>query len=185
MMQTWQIALLIVGLCVGAAVIWAYLNLQRRNRLRNHFGPEYERTINELGDRRRAEKELARREARVRELHIRPWSVSDRERFQMEWRASQAYFVDDPVRAVNEADRIVIDMMRARGYPTDDANERLENISAAYPNVTGKYRDACDILHRYQAGQSTTEDLRLAMVHYRELFDELMGGEHEELKRAS
>src|SRR5207253_823962 len=130
----------------------------------------------------RAEHELARREARFRELDIRPLSVTDRDRFQTEWRASQAAFVDDPVRAVNDADRIVTDMMRARGYPTANVNERVENISAAYPNVTNKYRDAYNILHRYNAGNATTEDLRVAMVHYRELFDRLMGGQHEELK---
>jgi hypothetical protein len=184
-MQTWQIALLIVAVCVAAAAAWFFLDTRRSRHLRTHFGPEYERTLNDIGDRRRAEAELARREAQVRNLDIRPLSVTDRDRFQTEWKVVQTHFVDDPVRAVDEADHLIVGLMQLRGYPTDNPTERIDHISAAYPRVVGKYREACEILTAYRAGQASTEDLRRAMVHYRNLFDELMGGHHEELQRAS
>jgi hypothetical protein len=184
-MQTWQIALLIVAVCVAAGALWFYFDTRRSRHLRDRFGPEYDRTVSSMGDRRRAEAELARREAHVQKLDIRPLTASDRDRFQLEWKAIQAYFVDDPVRAVDEADRLIVDIMQVRGYPTRDEHERMENLSAAYPRVVGRYREGCEILASYRAGEASTEDLRRAMVHYRNLFEELTGGEHEELKRAS
>jgi len=182
-MQIWQIAVLIVGLFILAGLAWFFLDSYRRRRLQSRFGPEYQRTVSEIGDRRRAETELSRREQRLRRLDIRPLTAADRTRFETQWDAIQSHFVDDPAGTATEADRLILEMMRARGYPTDDANERIENMSAAYPHIAGRYRDACGILDRYRAGMSSTEDLRLAMVHYKDLFFELTGGRHEELER--
>src|SRR4051812_24550105 len=140
-MQTWQIALVIVGLFILAGLAWFYLDTHRRRRLQGHFGPEYHQAVSEIGDRRRAETELSRREQRLRRLDIRPLSAADRTRFDNEWETIQSHFVDDPAGTANEADHLVLEMMRARGYPTDDASERIENMSAAYPQVAGRYRE--------------------------------------------
>src|SRR5215471_3805743 len=114
-MQTWQIVMIIVAILISAGIALAYYDRHRTNRLRSRFGPEYDRTVTQIGDRRRAESELTRREERLSRLDIRPLSVSDREKYLTEWKVCQAHFVDDPARAVTEADRLVTDVMEARG----------------------------------------------------------------------
>jgi hypothetical protein len=186
-MELWQIAVLVVAtLVVAAAVGWLIYDRNRSRHLRDHFGSEYDRTVTELGDRRRAEANLRNREARVDKLDIRPLSASDRQRFQAEWMAGQSRFVDDPVDAVYRADELVLEIMRVRGYPAHDVLERFEDISASYPWVATDYREARAIVARHREGNATTEEMRRAMVHYRKIFDELLEeGRHEEFKRAS
>ena len=185
-LQTWQIAVLaIVAVGVLAAIAY-WLTSQRRSRhLRDHFGPEYNRTIAETGSRRAAEAELERRENRIRNLEIRPLSASDKQRFREEWVLCQGQFVDDPAGAVNSADELLGDVLRARGYAADNPYDRISDISAAYPRHATRYRFAEDLVTRHRRGHGSTEDLRKAFVHYRALFDEILGGQDEELKRAS
>jgi hypothetical protein len=184
-MQTWQIVAICAVIVVIAAI--GYLvYLQRRSRhLRQHFGTEYDRTISDIGDRRRAESELARREAHVRNLDIRPLSASDRVRFTERWQLCQAQFVDDPEGAVSEAEDMVGEIMRSRGYANETFEERIADVSAAYPDRASDYRTASEIAQRQRHGMVSTEELRKAFVHYRALFNELLGGGYEELKRAS
>jgi len=184
-MQTLEIVMIVVAVAVLAGLGWVYYQHQRSRRLRTHFGPEYERTVYEAGSRRRAESILAEREAHLKKLEIRPLASSERDRFETEWKLCQSHFVNDPARAVREADSLVTEIMRTRGYPTGDTDERSGNISAAYPNVARSYREACETLVHYDQGNASTEDLRRAMISYRELFDELLGAEREELQRAS
>ena len=185
-MQTWQIvAICVAAIAVLAAVGWVMYDRSRSRRIRDHFGPEYDRRVTELGNRRRAESELAHREARVLELKSRPLSISDRTRFSDEWRMCQARFVDDPAGAVDDADRLVGEIMRARGYAMDDPSERLSDVCAAYPDRASDYRQANDSLASHLGGQASTEDLRKAFVHFRSLFDQMLGGQDEELKRVS
>jgi hypothetical protein len=122
---------------------------------------------------------------RLRRLAIQPLSEQDRERFLGEWKLCQSHFVDDPVRAVYQADRLVTDIMRTRGFSTHDSKARFDDLSSAYPRVANNSREASAILARYRRGHSSTEDLRRAMVHYRELIDEMIGGPHEELRRVA
>src|SRR5262245_3553900 len=181
----WQaIIAIIAALVVGALIGLAFIEFRRRH-LRSHFGPEYDRTVSEMGDRQRAESELARREARVRKLKTRPLTSTERQGFQTEWNETQAEFVNDPVRAVDQAERLVDDIMQTRGYSFDDPKDRLANISAAYPNHAGEYRDARKLVAQHQRGDASTEELRQALVHYRALFLEILGGHDEKLKRAS
>jgi hypothetical protein len=185
-MQNWQlITIAVAAILIVAAVGWWIYNQSRSRHLRNHFGPEYDRAIAETGSRREAEFELAQREARVRNLRIRPLSVSDRRRFNEQWMLCQAQFVDDPAGAVHSADRLLTDVIRARGYAADNPYERMADISAAYPQHATRYRLADELLTRHRRGQGSTEDLRKAFVHYRDLFDEVLGGQDEEFKRAS
>jgi len=155
-------------------VAWLLLDRRRSLRLRSRFGPEYERTVRESGDRRRAENELERREKRVERLHVHPLSMRDRDRFVAEWRADQARFVDDPAGAVTEADRLVQEVMKLRGYPVADFDQRVEDISVDHPHLVENYRAARDLAERHRRGQASTEDLRKALVYYRGLFDELL-----------
>src|SRR5438552_11120980 len=116
-MQNWQfIAIVVAAVLVVAIGAWLIYDRRRSRHLQDHFGQEYDRTVTELGDRRQAESELARREQRVRNLKVRPLSMSDRQRLLTQWKQCQARFVDDPAGAVDEADRLLTDLVRARGY---------------------------------------------------------------------
>ena len=185
-LQTWQIAAIaIVGVVILAGIAFWLSNRRRSRHLRDHFGPEYNRIIAETGNRRTAEAELARRENRIRNLEIRPLSVSDKQRFREQWALCQAQFVDDPAGAVHIADDLLTDVLSARGYAAGNPYERISDISAAYPRHATRYRFAEDLVTRHRRGQGSTEDLRKAFVHYRALFDEILGGQDEELERAS
>jgi hypothetical protein len=185
-LQTWQIvAIVVVGLVILAAIGFMIASRRRSRHLREHFGPEYDRAVAETGNRRRAEVELARREDRVRNLQVRPLRSEDRERFRDQWTMCQTQFVDDPAGAVNEADALLTRVLRARGYASENPYDRMSDISAAYPRQSSHYRSAEDLVTRHRRGQGSTEDLRRAFVHYRALFEEILGGQDEELKRAS
>ena len=171
---------IVVGVLVLAVIGWLVWQRQRSEALRERYGPEYARTVNELGDTRRAESELIRRQERVAALDIRPMSAEMQNRFHQQWRAVQARFVDDPKGAVTDADALVEDAMRTRGYPVSDFDQRAADLSVHHPRVVENYRAARDIAHRHRRGEATTEDLRQAMVYYRGLFQDLLEDrEHE------
>jgi hypothetical protein len=167
----------IIAAAVVVFVILALLAVRRRRseRLRQRFGPEYERTVLEAGDVRKAEAALEARAVRVKRLHIHPLSAEDAHQFSEGWRLVQARFVDDPRGAVTQADQLVGEVMRARGYPVGEFEQRVEDISVDHPSVVMNYRAARAIADAHVRGQASTEDLRQAMVHYRALFAELLG----------
>ena len=170
----------LVGIIVVLAiiVIAAIVISRRRHRsthLKQQFGPEYERALQQHGNAAKAEAALAEREERVHKFTIRELPATDRAAYADEWAAVQRRFVDDPSMAVSEADRLVNRVMTARGYPMGDFDRRAEDISVNYPGVVQNYRSACEIVARHSSGRASTEDLRQAMVYYRSLFDELLG----------
>jgi hypothetical protein len=172
-------ALILVGVlivAVVAVIAWAQAQRKRKQSatLRQRFGPEYDRTVNELGNRSKAEAELEARQKRVARLTIVPLTVAEASRFQQAWGAAQARFVDDPKAAVIEADRLVYELMAKRGYPMGDFEARAADISVDHPGVVSNYRAARAIALADERGQADTELLRRAVVHYRELFDELL-----------
>lgn len=166
----------LVVLIVLATGAWMIARKRRSEHLRRRFGPEYERAVCDLGDRARAEAALDTREKRVERLHIRPLGTADRERLVRAWNAVQARFVDDPGGAVTEADRLVAEAMRRRGYPVSEADveQRAEYLSVDRPNLVENYRAAAEIARDDERGEASTEELRRAMVHYRALFDDLL-----------
>jgi len=147
---------------------------RKREHLRERFGPEYEREVEERGRKGKAESELERREKRRERMEIRPLEPAARERYVASWGETQARFVDDPDRAVGEADVLVIDVMRDRGYPVDDFEQRASDVSVDHPHVVENYRSAHGIAERHRRGDATTEELRRALQHYRALFDDLL-----------
>jgi len=174
-----QLMWVIVGVAVALAIAvvmtaFVIIRNKRSDRLRRQFGPEYERTVREKGDVRTAEAMLQARSTRVERLHIRTLTADDAKRFSDEWRRVQAQFVDDPANSVTQADRLVGEVMNARGYPVGDFEQRVEDISVDHPNVVMNYRSARDIAEQRARHAASTEDLRQAMVHYRALFAELL-----------
>jgi hypothetical protein len=174
-----QTVLIVAAIVVVVLIAVGVVLMQRRrsHHLREQFGPEYERALEEKGDRRKAEAELAAREERVARLDIRPLAPATRRGFMERWSEVQARFVDDPPRALMFADALLAEVMTARGYPVKDFEQRAGDISVDHPDVVEHYRAAHDIAVRHDRGEAGTEDLRQAMIHYRALFEELVSPE--------
>jgi len=175
-MDTWVWIVLAVVVLVAVALVAAVAMRKRRSeQLREGFGPEYDHVVEETGDRRAAERELSDRRKRHEELEIVSLSDDVRARYAEEWRQVQARFVDEPESAVREADQLVQRVMSDRGYPVaDDFESRAADVSVDYPDVVENFREG----HRL-AGESDTEALRQAMVHFRSLFAELLEGDRD------
>lgn len=166
----------IAVIVVAAIAAWLFLRKRRTERLRTQFGgAEYNRAVKEDGSRRHAEAGLKQRTERVESLNIRPLASGDRARFVESWSRIQARFVDGPGGAVTEADQLLGDVMSTRGYPVSDFEQRAADISVDHPLVLINYRTAHEIAVRQTQGKANTEDLRQAMIHYRTLFEELVG----------
>lgn len=165
---------LLVAVAAIAAAGWMYMQKKQTKRLRSKFGPEYDRLAEVEGGRGRAEKTLHEREKRVERLNLVPLSAEDRERFAGAWQQEQAGFVDDPPSAVANADILVTEVMKARGYPMGDFEQRAADISVDHPIVVTNYRVAHDIALRNSGGETSTEELRTALLHYRMLFEDLL-----------
>jgi hypothetical protein len=169
------VGVLAVLLVVALVLLW---RTRRSQQLREGFGPEYERAVAEHGDRRSAESALRERRERREKLDIRELEPAARDRYAERWRATQRHFVDEPPEAVAEADELVSAVMRDRGYPVeDDFGRRAADISVDHPVVVEHYRAAHAISTDSARGDADTEGLRQAMVHFRSLFAELLGGE--------
>ena len=168
------VVLLIVAILAIAFGLWMYMQRERTRKLRNRFGSEYDRAVSEHGNPRRAEAVLEQREKRVSKLHLRPLTEQERERFAAEWKSTQESFVDDPRLAVSRADRLVNEALKARGYPMGEFEQRAADISVDHPEVCDNYRAAHEIALRDERGQATTEELRKAMQHYRNLFEGIL-----------
>lgn len=168
------VAVVVVAVAAIVAVGYFVLQQQRRHRLRDRFGPEYERTVQERENRRDAEQELIAREQRFSSLDIRALDAGTREIYAKKWMEVQERFVDAPGFAVTEADHLVTSVMAERGYPTEDFEQRLSDLSVAHGRTLDHYRQAHEISTRAAHKEASTEELRQAMVHYRALFEELL-----------
>ncbi|MEO8329258.1 MAG: hypothetical protein ABI586_04555 [Candidatus Nanopelagicales bacterium] len=179
------ILVLIVAVAVVAVMAiggFALMQSQKKRseHLQEKFGPEYDRALGESGNKKDGEAQLRERQERVEQLHLRELETDERVRLSQAWATTQARFVDDPPKAVAEAQSLVDEAMNARGYPMGDFAQRAADISVDHPNVVSNYRAARAIAEANEQGRADTEALRQAMVHYRELFDDLLGGRVED-----
>ena len=168
-----QLIAIIVAVLAVVAVAFLYLRTQKSRRLRERFGPEYERAVSEAGS-ARGEAKLEKIEQRVKKYHIHPLEAAARDRYIEQWRVVQARFVDDPDATLDEADRLLGEVMAARGYPVADFEQQAADLSVNHPLVIEHYRAGHAIAVRHARGQTSTEDLRQALVSYRALFRELV-----------
>ena len=169
------IAVLIIGLATLLGLVFALRN--RSKGLKKQFGPEYDHTVEVMGDVGKAQTELEDRKKHVEALDIQPLSASDNARYQTEWAAVQSKFVDEPGQAIVEANRLIMEVMQVRAYPVSDFEQRAADLSVNYPDFVNNYRAAREIALRNKEKQADTEELRQAIIYYRSLFEQLLGKE--------
>lgn len=171
------IVAVLVVLIIGAILAPVFARRKRGQKLHAQFGTEYDRTVQTLGDEKKAQAALDERQKHVESLNIRPLTASERERYSADWTAVQAKFVDEPWQAIKDADRLIIEVMQLRGYPIADFEQRAADISVNYPDLVSNYRAAREIAAKNEQNQADTEEMRQAMIYYRSLFAELLGTE--------
>lgn len=169
------VIVVLIALLVVAAVAYFMSKNRKTSELRDRYGSEYDRTLEEAGGRGAAEKELRERADRVQKLRIRELTPNEQHSYSEEWRTVQAHFVDDPNTAIKEADTLVQRVMDSRGYPVTDFEQQAADVSVDHPEVVSNYRAAHDIAIRHESEPQGTESLRQAMLHYRALFADLLG----------
>jgi hypothetical protein len=170
--QTDTFLIILAAIIVILALIWFFLRQRKTTRLRDRYGDEYDRTVERVGGRGKAERNLAAREKRVSDFHIRPLSTDERDRFAAEWHETKALFVDSPQEAVLRGDRLLGAMMNKRGFPVQDFDRRYEDLTVDHPEVANHYREGHEIADK--AGNATTEEMRRALNHYEKLFEEMV-----------
>jgi len=170
---------IIVALAVVAALAlgayWYWQGQRLTSRLKEQYGDEYELALSEQPSRGDAERELLEREKRVQGLQIKELTVEERDRFVEQWRIVQVRFVDDPAGTIDEADDLVQKVMESRGYPITDFDQQAADISVDHPAVVSNYRTAHSIAMKHEKEGASTEELRQALIHYRSLFQDLLG----------
>jgi hypothetical protein len=174
-MSTGIIVAIVVAVVVVAALVIGALTVMRRRRLQRRFGPEYDRVVGERASKLKAEGELAERERRVRGLDTHPLTDAARAGYADQWAAIQERFVDAPADAVAGSQLLVAAVMTERGYPTEHPDQVRADLSVEHPDTVDRYRAAEEISKSAALGTASTEDLRLAMIHYRALFSDLLG----------
>ena len=173
-MATWIWVVIAIAVVVVVALIVVGARQRRSAMLRDHFGPEYDRTLENREDRRAAEAELHARERERAQFDVQPLPEATRLRFAEQWRELQEHFVDQPVQSAGAADTLITRVMEARGYPMKDFDAQADLVSVDHPDTVENYRFAHAVQQRAQTQQASTEDLRDALLRYRSLFDELL-----------
>lgn len=177
---TSTLIIVVVLILIVLAVLGVVRRQQRSKRLQERFGPEYDRVFDEVGDQSRAEKELEGRIAHVKTLNIRALTADEVNRYGLEWQDIQRQFVDEPLTALQKADLLIQEVMKVRGYPVDDFEQRAADISVDYPELVTDYRGMHRIADKQVKDKPTTEDIRQAMIHGRALFENLIRQPSEE-----
>lgn len=174
-MSSGAIIIIIVVVVVVIGVIAGGALAQRRKRLQRKYGPEYDRVASQQNSKMRADAELAEREKRVRGLDIRPLSEQSRRGYQADWVAVQERFVDAPREAVTEAYALVTTVMKEQGYPAEDYDQVADDLSVQHAQMLPHFRAAHEISLSAADGSADTEELRRAVIYYRDLFTDLLG----------
>src|SRR5579863_10338393 len=166
----------VIAIAVVVVIALVAMGARKRNSamLRERFGPEYDRAVENRGDQRAAEADLRAREKQRAQFELTPLPEADRLRFTAEWRDVQAHFIDQPAQAATAADTLITRVMEARGYPMNDFDVQADLVSVDHPETVENYRFAHAVQERSQTQQASTEDLREALLRYRSLFDELL-----------
>lgn len=174
-----------VGVVAALIVIALFARGARKSRseaLRENYGKEYDHAVHEAGSRKKAERELIERKREIEQYDIRPLNASERDRYRSDWKRVEQHFIERPTTAVVEADELVADIMRVQGYPMGDFDRHAAHLSVTHPRVVEHYRAGHRVIGG-APGSASTEDMRQSMLHYRALFDELIGDHAGDVER--
>lgn len=171
------IAVVVVLFFTGAILIPIFIRRNRVSRLQSKFGPEYEQTVQALGNEEQAQAELEARQKHVKTFETRSLTALEREHYQMAWAAVQSNFVDEPGQSLVEADRLIMEVMQLRAYPVSDFEQRAADLSVTYPELVSSYRAARVTTLKNEQSEADTEETRQAILHYRSLFTALVENE--------
>jgi hypothetical protein len=176
MLDSTTLSILIVAaaVIVTVGIVMWMRSRNRHTQLKERFGPEYDHVVAEKGNVSQAEAELRERERRVREQSIRQLTPADRERFNADWEAIQARFVDEPSAAVQAADQLIKEVMLAQGYSRESIDRRDVDLAVEHASVVNDFRQARALAEQNREGRADTEELRQAFVHYRALFADIL-----------
>jgi hypothetical protein len=175
MNATYTIIIVIAVLVIfGGLLALVFSRRNRSKKLQQQFGTEYDLAVENMGGDKKAQEELENRKDHVKTLNIRQLTVSEHDRYTLEWAAVQSKFVDEPGEAIVEADRLITEVMQLRNYPISDFDQRAADISVKYPALVGNYRAARAIAKKNLEHTADTEELRSAMINFRSLFNELL-----------
>ena len=169
------IVAVLVLVVIGALLAPIFARRKKSERLQDRFGSEYDHTVEVMGDEKKAHIELDERQKHVDSLDIKPLTNEDRDRYLEDWAAVQSRFVDEPGQAIEDADHLIVEVMRTRAYPVSDFEQRAADISVQYPALVSNYRAAKEIATKNKQNDANTEELKQALIHYRSLFEELLG----------
>ncbi len=178
-MDTLVTVIIVVAVLViiGAILGLVFTRRSRSKQLQTKFGPEYDHTVETMGNEKKAQTVLDDRQKHVAALNIRPLSATERERYLADWASVKSKFVDEPGQAVVDSDRLIMEVMQVRAYPVSDFEQRAADISVTYPALVSNYRAARAIAIKNMDHQASTEELRQAMIYYKPLFEDLLGSE--------
>ena len=112
------------------------------------------------------------RAGQLRDVAPRPLEPDDRERYLAAWRGVQAIFVDDPRRAIVDADQLVENVLRTRGYRLADPAARAPGDEGE-PEVVRRFWAGHDITVRRADPNVEAKDLWAAMAEYQAAIDAL------------
>lgn len=168
------IVVVLVLVVLGALLAPIMARRKRSEKLHDQFGNEYDHTVEAMGGEKKAHKEFEERQSHVDSLDIQPLTVETRDRYREDWAAVQSRFVDEPGQAIEDADHLIVEVMRTRAYPVSDFEQRAADISVQYPTLVSNYRAAKEIAIKNKQNEANTEELRQALIYYRSLFEELL-----------
>ena len=127
------IVIVLVVIVVGGALI------ARQTSQRRQFGPEYDQLANEVGP-RQAQAEFAKRQKRVDGLDLKQLSPEQRAAYEARWEAAQEQFIDNPRQATQTAAGLVTAVAAEVGYPVDDREQLLADLSVNHGKYLEGYR---------------------------------------------
>jgi len=180
LLDTNLIALAVIAILIVVIAVLVLLYVRKGKgkdtpeSLRKEFGPGFDRPLREPALEQRVEAQFEHRENQFENINIRDFAPTEHQPFSKRWEAVQACFIESPKAAVTAADELVSSLMRVRGYPSSDFEQRAANVPVDYPRVIESYRAAHEIALRAGRDEATTEELRTAMMHFRSLFGELV-----------
>ena len=167
-----MLVLMIVAVSAIVAAFWAlYKEYDERSKERQRARVWEARAESAKKNR----PELLDERIRMATFHLRPLTQEDQNNFRSAWRRARVQFVDNPTRALSEADRLVSQIMYARGVPSWTLeHDQATPLAWRHPELETQYRTAKKIALESGKGRVSEADLREALAAYNAICERLL-----------